>query len=107
MLPCLPAYRPVCLASLPACLLGNNLPLLLPHCLCQAYSYAKSGRDSRVQWLSFTKEYFKTREVLVSVLLLVDSSIPPQPADLQCVAWMGETQVRRMRGMVTVLVFLG
>jgi GTP-binding protein len=46
-----------------------------------------------VAWISFTQEYFLQRDMLVSVLLLVDSSIPPQPVDLECANWLAEAEV--------------
>lgn len=40
--------------------------------------FAKAGKSNREEWLRFTKDYFITRDNLVSVMLLVDSSLPPQ-----------------------------
>jgi GTP-binding protein len=60
------------------------------------YGYAKSSKDKRLSWNAFTKQYFLKRETLVSVLLLVDSSIPPQQIDLECATWLSESQVPYM-----------
>jgi GTP-binding protein EngB required for normal cell division len=42
------------------------------------YRFAKSSKGLKIQWLDFTQQYFIDRDALVSVLLLVDSSVPPQ-----------------------------
>jgi hypothetical protein len=61
-------------------------------CCCR---YAKTaGKDTRTSWLEFTKQYFLKRRVLVAVMLLVDSSIPPQRMDLDCANWLAEALVR-------------
>lgn len=57
------------------------------------YGYAKRGRDDRLAWNKFTKEYFLKRPTLVMVMLLIDASIPPQQIDLECAAWMLESEV--------------
>ena len=56
--------------------------------------YAKRSKSSRIEWASFTKKYFLQRETLAAVLLLVDASIPPQPADLEVANWLGEAEAR-------------
>lgn len=55
--------------------------------------FAKGSKDNRKEWLSFTKEYFIGREKLLHVLLLIDSSVPPQAIDLECAAWLAECEV--------------
>jgi GTP-binding protein len=47
----------------------------------------------KTEWNDFTKDYFKKRKTLVSVLLLVDASIPPLQIDLDCAAWLGKNKV--------------
>lgn len=56
--------------------------------------YAKAGKSDKEDWLSFTKDYFIQRDQLVHVLLLIDSSLPPQQVDVDCALWLGECQVR-------------
>jgi len=57
-------------------------------------SYAKRSKTSRIEWAAFTQKYFVERPTLAAVLLLVDASIPPQPADLEVAHWLAEAQVR-------------
>ncbi|EFJ40821.1 hypothetical protein VOLCADRAFT_69046 [Volvox carteri f. nagariensis] len=57
------------------------------------YGFAKAGKSSKEEWLKFTKDYFIERENLVSVLLLVDSSVPPQEVDKDCANWLAECEV--------------
>ena len=56
--------------------------------------YAKAPTAIRTDWNEFTKDYFLNRKTLVCVLLLVDSSIPPQQIDLDCVDWLGRNKVK-------------
>ena len=55
--------------------------------------YAKRAKTSRLEWNTFTKEYFLNRESLAMVLLLIDGSIPPQAIDLECAQWLAESEV--------------
>jgi GTP-binding protein len=55
--------------------------------------FAKSGKKIRMEWFGFTKEYFLERDQLVMVLLLVDASIPPQQADVECLNWLADAEV--------------
>lgn len=57
------------------------------------YGFARAGKESRKEWLEFTKDYFVSRDNLVSVLLLVDSSVAPQPVDLDCATWLADCEV--------------
>ncbi|KAG1656611.1 hypothetical protein FOA52_008434 [Chlamydomonas sp. UWO 241] len=58
------------------------------------YGFAKTaGKEDREKWLSFTKDYFISRDHLVHVLLLVDASLPPQQVDLDCADWLAECEV--------------
>ena len=40
--------------------------------------YAKRAKERRLEWGSFTRDYFVNRQTLANVLLLVDASIPLQ-----------------------------
>ncbi|XP_010245164.1 PREDICTED: GTP-binding protein At2g22870 isoform X2 [Nelumbo nucifera] len=53
------------------------------------YGFANAPESARMDWSSFTKGYFLNRDTLVSVLLLIDASIPPQKIDLDCANWLG------------------
>lgn len=57
------------------------------------YGYAKRSKSSRVEWRVFTQRYFMERPTLALVMLLVDASIPPQPADIDAADWLGNAQV--------------
>ncbi|PIA29467.1 hypothetical protein AQUCO_06000074v1 [Aquilegia coerulea] len=57
------------------------------------YGFANAPEAARMDWSSFTKGYFLNRETLVSVLLLVDASIPPRKIDLDCANWLGRNNI--------------
>ena len=54
------------------------------------YGYAKVGRTSRAQWLSFIRKYLTIRENLYCVFALIDSRHKPQANDLEFMNYMGE-----------------
>jgi GTP-binding protein len=54
------------------------------------YGYAKVGRTSRAQWLSFIKKYLAIRENLFCVFALIDVRHSPQVNDLEFMNFMGE-----------------
>lgn len=58
-----------------------------------AHRYARRSKTERGEWSDFTRDYFLHREVLANVLLLVDSSVPPQDIDLESADWLGDSQV--------------
>ena len=55
--------------------------------------YAKRAKEKRLEWGSFTRDYFVNRQTLANVLLLVDASIPPTDIDLNCSSWLAESKV--------------
>ncbi|KAK9166018.1 hypothetical protein Scep_001209 [Stephania cephalantha] len=57
------------------------------------YGFANAPDSARTDWSSFTKGYFLNRDTLVAVMLLVDSSIPPQKIDLDCANWLGRNNI--------------
>lgn len=57
------------------------------------FSFANASEAARMDWSSFTKGYFLNRDTLVSVLLLIDASVPPQKIDLDCANWLGRNKV--------------
>ncbi|PIN21573.1 putative GTPase [Handroanthus impetiginosus] len=57
------------------------------------YGFANAPESARMDWSSFTKGYFMNRESLVSVLLLIDASVPPQKIDLDCANWLGRNNI--------------
>lgn len=57
------------------------------------YGFAKASESARTDWSAFTKGYFLNRDALVSVLLLVDASVPPQKIDVDCANWLGRNNI--------------
>jgi GTP-binding protein len=54
------------------------------------YGYAKRSQTQRVQWQKMLEEYFRTRENLQTVFVLIDSRISPQQIDLDFLVSLGE-----------------
>jgi GTP-binding protein len=54
------------------------------------YGYAKVSKKLRQQWRLMMDHYFKKREMLVCVFVLVDGNIGPQKVDIEFMNWMGE-----------------
>ncbi|CAA2979545.1 GTP-binding At2g22870 [Olea europaea subsp. europaea] len=67
------------------------------------YGFANAPESARMDWSSFTKGYFLNRETLVSVLLLIDASVPPQKIDLDCANWLGRNNVCGFYSQITCL----
>ncbi|CAN6570248.1 unnamed protein product [Malus baccata var. baccata] len=57
------------------------------------YGFAKAPDAARMDWSAFTKGFFLSRDTLVTVLLLVDASVPPQKIDLDCANWLGRNNI--------------
>ncbi|KNA13271.1 hypothetical protein SOVF_118330 [Spinacia oleracea] len=57
------------------------------------YGFAKASDSARTDWSTFTKGYFLNRDALVTVLLLVDASVPPQKIDVDCANWLGRNNI--------------
>ena len=57
------------------------------------YGYAKVGRTSRAQWLSFIRKYLAIRANLFCVFALIDSRHEPQANDLEFMNFMGENGI--------------
>jgi GTP-binding protein len=55
------------------------------------FGYAKTARTLRVKWQRTSEQYLSSRTSLMCVMMLVDARHPPQRADLDFMAWMGET----------------
>jgi GTP-binding protein len=52
------------------------------------YGYAKISKSISAEWPKFIEPYLAERETLKLCICLVDSNIPPQPADAQLVEWL-------------------
>ncbi|CAO1945076.1 unnamed protein product [Urochloa humidicola] len=57
------------------------------------YGYASAPHEARTNWDEFTRNYFLSRENLVSVFLLIDASIPAKKIDLDYASWLGQNKV--------------
>ncbi|CAL4947585.1 unnamed protein product [Urochloa decumbens] len=57
------------------------------------YGYASAPQEARTNWDEFTRNYFLSRESLVSVFLLIDASIPAKKIDLDYASWLGQNKV--------------
>jgi GTP-binding protein len=53
------------------------------------YGFAKTSQHERARYSRLIEDYLLKRQCLAGVLVLVDSSIPPQPVDLDFVRWLG------------------
>lgn len=63
------------------------------------YGYAKTSKKDRSEFNRSVAEYLENRTNIACVFVLIDSRLPPQPIDLQFLAWLAEGQ------MPFVLVF--
>ncbi|KAF6137414.1 hypothetical protein GIB67_036451 [Kingdonia uniflora] len=66
---------------------------IMKYSFSENHRFANAPDSARMDWSSFTKGYFLNRDSLVSVLLLIDASIPPQKIDLDCANWLGRNNI--------------
>jgi GTP-binding protein len=52
------------------------------------YGYAKISKSISAEWPKFIEPYLAERETLALCVCLVDSNIPPRPADRQLLEWL-------------------
>lgn len=52
------------------------------------YGYAKISKSISAEWPKFIEPYLAERPTLVLCVCLVDSNIPPRPADCQLLDWL-------------------
>lgn len=57
------------------------------------YGYAKVGRSSREQWMSFIRKYLTIRENLYCVFALIDSRHKPQANDVEFMNYLGYNEI--------------
>ena len=57
------------------------------------YGYAKVGRSSREQWLTFIRKYLQIRENLYCVFALIDSRHKPQANDVEFMNYLGYNEI--------------
>lgn len=53
------------------------------------YGFAKTSHAERARYTRLIEDYLLKRTILAGVLVLLDSSIPPQKVDLDFVRWIG------------------
>jgi len=54
------------------------------------YGYAKVSKKSREKWLDFSTGYLESRKNLMTLFILIDSRLEPQPIDLEFIDLAGE-----------------
>ena len=57
------------------------------------YGWAKVSKSLKKDWEIMTQNYLLNRENLFCVFVLIDSSISPQPIDLDFLTWLGSNQI--------------
>lgn len=57
------------------------------------YGYAKRSRTLREEWSKSMLHYFRGRENLQNVFVLIDSRIPPQEMDIDFINLLGEEEI--------------
>lgn len=57
------------------------------------YGYARVSKKLRRQWWLMMDHYFKKRETLCCVFVLLDSNIGPQKIDIEFINYLGEQQL--------------
>jgi GTP-binding protein len=54
------------------------------------YGYAQASKTSKAAWDKMIKEYLQKRKNLLTVFILVDIRLDPQPIDIRFIKWTGE-----------------
>lgn len=57
------------------------------------YGYAQTGLKQREKLRTMIERYCLLRQPLVSLFVLIDCRLAPQPIDLQFMEWLGENEV--------------
>ena len=52
--------------------------------------YAKVSKKDRASWERTSREYLTKRENLMSIMMLIDSRVPPQKIDMDFMVWMAK-----------------
>jgi GTP-binding protein len=60
------------------------------------YGYARVSKASKAGWDKMIKDYLEKRKNLLTVFVLVDIRLDPQPIDLRFIDWVGEKQIPLM-----------
>ncbi len=57
------------------------------------YGYAKVSKTSKATWDKMIRDYLEKRKNLMTVFILIDIRLDPQPIDLRFINWVGEKQI--------------
>ncbi len=57
------------------------------------YGYAKVSKTSKATWDKMIRDYLEKRKNLLTVFILIDIRLEPQPIDLSFIRWVGEKQI--------------
>lgn len=57
------------------------------------YGYAKVSKTSKAAWDRMIKDYLEKRKNLMTVFVLIDIRLEPQPVDINFIRWLGEKQI--------------
>jgi GTP-binding protein len=60
------------------------------------YGYARVSKASKAGWDKMIRDYLEKRKNLLTVFVLVDIRLDPQPIDLRFIDWVGEKQIPLM-----------
>lgn len=57
------------------------------------YGFAKANKKLKAEWNTMIRNYLTERENLVSVFVLIDSRLNPQPIDIEFITWCGQLEL--------------
>jgi GTP-binding protein len=57
------------------------------------YGYAQVSKTSKATWDKMIRDYLEKRKNLLTVFVLIDIRLDPQPADLKFIQWLGEKMI--------------
>ena len=57
------------------------------------YGFAKANKKVKADWNKMIRNYLTERENLVSVFVLIDSRLAPQPIDIEFITWCGQLEL--------------
>tara|TARA_R110000737_G_scaffold316487_2_gene326778 strand:- start:5143 stop:5724 length:582 start_codon:yes stop_codon:yes gene_type:complete len=57
------------------------------------YGFAKANKKLKADWNKMIRNYLTERENLVSVFVLIDSRLAPQPIDIEFITWCGQLEL--------------
>jgi GTP-binding protein len=57
------------------------------------YGYAQASKTSKAAWDKMIKNYLQKRENLLTVFILIDIRLDPQPIDINFIQWVGEKEI--------------